>query len=198
MTIPEDKLNDFFNNFFLINNECSVEYSTVPDKVNHQLFLNWGLDFKNYKSPTSNTPKSIRDYGFVKKYEVICSALPYVTSSRPEQIQTERLLSIIAQIYGCYLAFVKNGLWKAKQHHSHLQQFTLLFLHEIYSSSDTKTKRKFGSFDKFVMNTFYTLNMLKSCNKYVKNFANFLNASYSFGQLFLYICLKNIAVISNN
>ncbi len=35
MTVSEDKLNDFFNNFFLINNECSVEYSTALDKVNY-------------------------------------------------------------------------------------------------------------------------------------------------------------------
>lgn len=35
MAIAEDKLNDFFNNYFLIDNEYSIEYSTVPDKLNH-------------------------------------------------------------------------------------------------------------------------------------------------------------------
>ncbi len=33
-----------------------------------------------------NYIKAIKDYGFIKKYEIICSAMPYVTNIRPEQL----------------------------------------------------------------------------------------------------------------
>ena len=73
----------------------------------------------------------------------------------------------------------------------------LLYLHELYNS-DAKIKKKNLHFDKFVLNIFYTLNILKTCNRGVKNFANLLNPNYSWGELFLYTCLKNIAVKVNN
>lgn len=140
-----------------------------------------GLDFKNYKAPSINCPKPIKEFGFMKKYEFILSSLPYVSASRAEQVDVELLTSLIEGVYSYYLSFVKNGMWKTNQYQSHLQEFTLLYLFEMFVNVENKMKRKYGSFDRFLLNVFYTINILKSSSKLIRNFSNFLNSSYSFG-----------------
>lgn len=91
MKIEDDKLNDFFNHYF--NQYYSPQ--TVSSLSESEFFLNWGVELKNYKSPTMNYLKPIKDYGFVKKYEIICLAFPYVSNLRPEQIETSLFLSSV-------------------------------------------------------------------------------------------------------
>lgn len=40
-------------------------------------------DLHIYKTLNMNFTKSIKDYGFMKKYEIVCSILPYVSATKP-------------------------------------------------------------------------------------------------------------------
>lgn len=107
------------------------------------------------------------------------------------------MMASLRDIYTCYQEHIKNGLWKCKYTGNHLQEFVLMYLHELHTT-DHKIKRKYPHYDRFVLNFFYTVNILKTCNKYIRVFANFMTSLYSFGEMFLYLCLRNCAVANNN
>jgi hypothetical protein len=64
----------------------------MPDQL---FFSKCGVDLKLYKSPTMNYIKPIKDYGFLKRYDAICNAMPYISALRPEQVEVQLILSII-------------------------------------------------------------------------------------------------------
>jgi hypothetical protein len=87
-------------------------------------------------------------------------------------------------------------LWRSQPCETYLQELTLLLLQDCFGRAEYRHKRRLGgAFDRFLLNTFYTLNILKTCNKYARNFTNFLNSNYSFCELFLYVSLKHVSVL---
>jgi hypothetical protein len=61
-----------------------------------------------------------------------------------------------------------------------------------------KVKKKYSHFDKFLVNIFFNMNILKTCNKMVKTFMNFLSSLYCRYELLIYLCLRNISIINNH
>ena len=67
----------------------------------------------------------------------------------------------------------------------------MLFLSYRYTQLCPGIKKICSHFDKFLLCFCYTVNYLKTCNAFIKTFAFFLNGSYSLGELFIYISLRN-------
>ena len=73
------------------------------------------------------------------------------------------------------------GWWKTEETHTMLQHYVVYYLHSRYSDVDAQTKINCNKFDKFLLSFFFTLNSLKTHNKRLRNFSNFINDSYTIG-----------------
>lgn len=122
MKICEKKLNDFLN-FYLgaldKNNDslCTIS-SLIADKFN----------LGCYKSPSMNFIKVIKDYGFIRKYEVVCHAVPYVSAIRPDLMEVKYIIELIHAIYDGYLWLIKTRLWRIAPEQTYFQEFALFVL----------------------------------------------------------------------
>lgn len=141
---------EFFNHFFRLTLRPEELWKPLKDK------------FKYYKQQSYNVSKISSQISYIKKFNTVCTYLPFVGNIRAEKIEIPLIQDTIEAIYNQFETYFAEGGWRAvknKSYKAHIQEYLLMKLCKTHLGLKIQ-----GGLDSFILAFFYTLNYYKTCN----------------------------------